>query len=284
MLNTYNISINRTLQVVARVLLPKGHAAGASMRHLTHLTVAAIAGCLATSVPVLGEELEIPHTRVATAGMSGGFQCANGPSIYYNPNFIQAASCSLNTLTYTWGGRRVAMFDFNLSGIPEDADIEAAFVRLEGVCCYGYAEWFELSMMPGIGSFNTSVANQVYETPGEIVPHPPHNPDPEHGDYDVDLELMESIRAGTNWLLVGIDRSGSFTNLAASATLHVSYSLGPPCDGDLNNDDVVDGGDVSLVLGYWGTASALHHDLDGNGLVDGADLAVVLGEWGPCPE
>ena len=54
------------------------------MRRLTHLTVAAIAGCLATSVPVLGEELEIPHTRVATAGMSGGVQCTNGVTITNN--------------------------------------------------------------------------------------------------------------------------------------------------------------------------------------------------------
>lgn len=282
MLKKDNNSINRTLEVVARLLLPKGHAAGAPMSRLTHMTVAAIAGCLATSVPVLGEELEIPHTRVATAGKSGGFQCDSSPSIYSNPQIIQTSSCSLNTLTYTWGGRRVGLMDFDLSGIPEGADIDAAFVRLEGVCCYGQSEWFELIMMPGTGSFTLTVANQVHAATGEIVPHPPTIPDPGYGDYDVDLELMESIRAGTNWLLVGIDRSGSFTKLAASATLHVSYSLGPPCDGDLNNDDVVNGGDVSLVLGYWGTANEAY-DLDGNGLIDGVDLAIVLGDRGVCP-
>ena len=57
---------------------------------------------------------------------------------------------------------------------------------------------------------------------------------------------------------------------------------GPPCDADVNDDDVVDGSDLSLILGYWGSSSELH-DLDGNGLVDGADLALVLGEWGDCP-
>ena len=138
-------------------------------------------------------------------------------------------------------------------------------------------------MMPGIGSFNTSVANQVYDTPGEIVPHPPHNPEPGHGDYPVDLDLMDSIRAGSNWLLIGIDRSGSFTNLASSATLHVTYLTGPPCDGDLNDDDVVDGGDLSLVLGYWGGENPAY-DLDENGVIDGADLAIVLGAWGSCPD
>ena len=241
-------------------------------------------GCLSPLVEsASADELVIPHTRVATAGMTGGFQCAYGPGINYNPQIVQAASCSLNTLTYTYSGRRVGMFDFDLSGIPEDADIAAVFLRLQGVCCYGYAEWLELGMMPGTGSFNISAANQVYDMSGEIVPHPPHNPDPGHGDYAVDLDLIEDVRSGTNWLLVGIDRSGSFTNLASNATLHVTYTTGPPCDGDLNDDDVVDGGDLSLVLGYWGSANPTF-DLDGSGLVDGADLAFVLGEWGDCPE
>ena len=247
------------------------------------LPLAMLVSCLGGSVEsTSADELVIPHTRVATAGMSGGFQCAYGPSIYHNPQIIQAASCTLNTLTYTYGGRRVGMFDFDLSGIPEGADIDAVCLRLHGVCCYGSAESFELSMMPGTGYFNTLAANQVYDTPGEIVPHPPHNPDPGHGDYAVDLDLLEDVRSGTNWLLVGIDRAGSFTNLASNATLHVSYTTGPPCDGDLNDDDVVDGGDLSLVLGYWGSADPTF-DLDGSGLVDGADLALVLGEWGDCP-
>ena len=54
------------------------------------------------------------------------------------------------------------------------------------------------------------------------------------------------------------------------------------CDGDLNDDQVVDGTDISMILGYWGQDDPAY-DLDGNGLIDGTDLAIVLGWWGACP-
>ncbi|HMN95823.1 MAG TPA: hypothetical protein PKC43_11930 [Phycisphaerales bacterium] len=53
-----------------------------------------------------------------------------------------------------------------------------------------------------------------------------------------------------------------------------------PCVGDLNGDGVVDGADLGLLAGGWGTAAG---DLNGDGIVDGADLGILLGNWGPCP-
>ncbi len=46
---------------------------------------------------------------------------------------------------------------------------------------------------------------------------------------------------------------------------------------DLNADGVVDGADLGILLGAWGSAS--HADLDGSGAVDGADLGALLGGW-----
>ena len=57
----------------------------------------------------------------------------------------------------------------------------------------------------------------------------------------------------------------------------------PPCPGDLDGNRVVDGTDISRVLGWWGSANA-DADVDGNGVVDGGDLSTVLGAWGACPE
>lgn len=45
---------------------------------------------------------------------------------------------------------------------------------------------------------------------------------------------------------------------------------------DLNADGVVDGADLGLLLGAWGTSGA---DLNGDGVTDGADLGVLLGAW-----
>ncbi|MFG0274092.1 MAG: hypothetical protein ACF8QF_03450 [Phycisphaerales bacterium] len=47
---------------------------------------------------------------------------------------------------------------------------------------------------------------------------------------------------------------------------------------DLNGDGEVDGADLGLLLGAWGTPDA---DLNGDGNTDGADLGLLLGAWGP---
>ncbi len=46
---------------------------------------------------------------------------------------------------------------------------------------------------------------------------------------------------------------------------------------DLNGDGQVDGADLGVLLGSWGTGT---NDLNGDGQVDGADLGVLLGDWG----
>ena len=51
------------------------------------------------------------------------------------------------------------------------------------------------------------------------------------------------------------------------------------CPGDLNQDGFVDGVDLSILLGSWGSISG---DLDGNEVTEAADLALLLGYWGPC--
>jgi endoglucanase len=53
------------------------------------------------------------------------------------------------------------------------------------------------------------------------------------------------------------------------------------CFGDLDGDQMVNGGDLASLLAAWNSDDALA-DLDQSGLVDGADLAQLLGRWGSC--
>ncbi|MFO0783340.1 MAG: hypothetical protein U0636_06620 [Phycisphaerales bacterium] len=46
-------------------------------------------------------------------------------------------------------------------------------------------------------------------------------------------------------------------------------------------DGVVDGTDLGVLLGNWGTPFC---DLTDDGTTDGSDLGVLLGSWGACPE
>jgi CxxC motif-containing protein (DUF1111 family) len=54
------------------------------------------------------------------------------------------------------------------------------------------------------------------------------------------------------------------------------------CRADLDRNGAVNGDDLGIMLGAWGTASAVA-DLDANGVVNGDDLGIMLGAWGPCP-
>ena len=49
--------------------------------------------------------------------------------------------------------------------------------------------------------------------------------------------------------------------------------------GDVNDDGLVDFGDVLAVLSVWGTCVDCPEDFDGNDVVDFADLLFVLNSW-----
>ena len=61
--------------------------------------------------------------------------------------------------------------------------------------------------------------------------------------------------------------------------------LPEPCPEDFNQDQQIDGADLSLLLGHWGDEidpPGTGYDLSGDGLVSGPDLSRVLGFWGAC--
>ena len=54
-----------------------------------------------------------------------------------------------------------------------------------------------------------------------------------------------------------------------------------PCPADYNGDGFVNGADLGIFLGAWGSAPC-KSDLTGDGQCTGADLGVLLGFWGEC--
>ena len=88
-----------------------------------------------------------------------------------------------------------------------------------------------------------------------------------------------------NSLLVDPEAPGVSTIANAAGTILYAVSRRPrPCLADLNNDGVVDGADIAVLLGFWGlNGKPVDADLNGDGIVDGADLAVLLSAWGGCP-
>jgi hypothetical protein len=57
------------------------------------------------------------------------------------------------------------------------------------------------------------------------------------------------------------------------------------CIGDLTGDGLVNGADLGILLGSWGTCppeGSCIGDVTGDGQVTGADLGLLLGSWGEC--
>ena len=54
------------------------------------------------------------------------------------------------------------------------------------------------------------------------------------------------------------------------------------CFTDFNGDGVVDGYELTYVLGTWGTSDPIA-DMNGDGTVNGVDLTIILAGWGDCP-
>jgi hypothetical protein len=88
----------------------------------------------------------------------------------------------------------------------------------------------------------------------------------------------ENSPNGKPLLLVANEVSGTLSVLQVNATCSAA--------GDLNGDCAIDGNDLAVLLGSWGSCpagKACQADLDGNGQVDAADLASILSAWGVCP-
>lgn len=56
----------------------------------------------------------------------------------------------------------------------------------------------------------------------------------------------------------------------------------PHCQGDLTEDDEVNGADLAVLLGEWGSCVDCVSDVNEDGEVNGTDLSLVLGAWGSC--
>lgn len=96
------------------------------------------------------------------------------------------------------------------------------------------------------------------------------------------VDLNTQISAESNWKLLratAIDASGRIVGGGKHMGRARAFLLSERAPADLDANGVVDGADLGLLLGGWGT-SDVDLDLDHSGTVDGGDLGLLLGGWG----
>lgn len=71
------------------------------------------------------------------------------------------------------------------------------------------------------------------------------------------------------------DHAGIEDNWASAAAY---LEMTPAPISDFNGDGLVDGFDLTTLLGVWGSSNSMY-DLNCDGIIDGGDLNILLGDW-----
>ncbi|MAT80405.1 MAG: hypothetical protein CMJ29_12285 [Phycisphaerae bacterium] len=223
--------------------------------------------------------IEIEDTQAVQLWWSGGFQCANN-YWYTNPPMMQGGWCSLNTGDYTYSGKKISMWRFDLSDIPEEAVITALKVRLLGDDLYGQqGNTFRLGMKRGTGVFTIQDGNDLYGS-GELFEQPGQL---EAMEYDLATSDIIEAQGDTDWLVMSMSFGeywGSMAYLEPTAVLLVEYDL-ETCAGDFNQNDIVDVDDLLALINVYGSLNT-EYDLDGNALINVNDVLILLSAYGEC--
>ena len=241
----------------------------------------ALAGGAAVSA---GTIVEIPNDQRARVNWSGNTGC-NSASITYQPTSMHGGYCTLNTLTYTYSGKRISMWNFDLSDVPHDAEITSLAVRFTGGEGYYSAEGqqFRLAMKPGSGTLNSGDGNALINQ-GVVLGQPAPF---EEAEYELSTSEIIDAHDTTGWIVFGMSWPYGgieyYSYLGPDATLLVEYAL---CDADIDDSGAVNVTDLLAVIGEWGTncniGSGCSADTDGSGFVDVSDLLAVIDGWGFC--
>jgi len=174
---------------------------------------------------------------------------------------------------------------FTLAGAtPSPQSVPAGCLALGGTAV-GVDAWFFLDDVEGTMTLSTcGTAGMdsvlvVYEgsCDSPAIACGDDNPQcPSNGNSSV---VTFTAQCDRNYLI----RVASATGNAGAGRLTIASSLPacPQCRADLNDDSVVDGLDMSVVLSGWGGSGS--GDIDGSGVVDGVDMTAILSGWGPCP-
>ena len=71
----------------------------------------------------------------------------------------------------------------------------------------------------------------------------------------------------------------SFTSDLEISMSVVAFAEVAVSPADFNNDGVVNGADLGLLIGAWGLCEGCPEDINEDGLVNGADLGLLFGDW-----
>ena len=236
---------------------------------------------MATS-PLVGEEQVIEVTAIDSVRYySEGFgTCCSLQYIEHNPATNSTQQCETMG-GYCMSSRRVAIWLFPVPDFPENGEItDVRFLVNKQSGSSGTGTLYMADQIwDSLGSYSASL---VWGSPSHtqsayfssVTGHSFVMPKEQFSDPDLEPYLAVAIYRSNS---MGLYNTGGM-----APRLVFTIETPDTCPGDFNDDGIVNGVDLSFLLGFWGIPNA-EYDLDQSGLIDGADLAILLGYWGRCP-
>jgi hypothetical protein len=95
-------------------------------------------------------------------------------------------------------------------------------------------------------------------------------------NFRFDADQPPQAVAATLGLFKPVTASSTVTSISVAGTGPITPP--PPTNpADLDDSGMVDGADLGILLGAWGSAGG---DINGDGITDGTDLGLLLAAWG----
>lgn len=241
----------------------------------------AIALCVAPLVTTSASTIEIAPSQAAMISWGGSSTGCFNTYWNHNPSIMCGGLCTLNTQTYQYGGKRISLWNFDLSEVPEDAMINAMTLRATGGD-HGWSQegrLFKIGMKPGLQWINLADAEDLYGQGDTFAQPAPLL----QAEYPLSTEEVLEANTTTGRLVVSVSADYSTVGVLDPYAVLVIDIDDTSCIGDADNSGDVSIEDLLLVLAEFGTCTQMcDGDLDGDGLVDINDMLAVLEAWGPC--
>ena len=189
----------------------------------------------------------------------------NGLALIANPETFTLATPSIPVPGFSLENNDnvTVLLVYGYSAPEEDFDID---VGDDGVL--DALQWVETADCIGLIETDPAVEGELLYCTGTIGPDATFMP----------KQIYFDCEAGT-WMIGVFDPIGETDTPGA---LNPGCSGGEePCPGDYDGNGVIEGPDLTQLLGAWNTNNS-ELDLTGDGFISGPDLTVLLGGWGGC--
>ena len=163
-------------------------------------------------------------------------------------------------ITYTVGVLDNPSYTVVTNQVDNRKTIDSVF-DTQGTVAIGHTDAFKANYLEYVYSIDLP--------PGDVVVYQHDDfylPNLSWVDYCLEPQKLTVHVSGVFW-------GGMFRSFVWRLSVFVDTP-----DGDINDDGVVDGVDLGLLINEWGTENS-QADLDSNGIVDSVDLHILLANW-----